>query len=203
MNYKTIAALAAEIHAPNIAAGWWPTPYPTGKDLLGLIIRKSNLIQSEAAEATEAHRKNTMDDHLPDVHGVVAEMADVGIRCLDMIGFIGATIVDISSEDFGGAAELIVATPDIILSGAPAGFAIEALIASIHATAHNAMADLIVEGDAGTAALTYVGIITIAERVALLMGADFDDVIAMKRAYNAQRADHKIENRKAAGGKSY
>ena len=32
---------------------------------------------------------------------------------------------------------------------------------------------------------------------------DLLDVIAQKRAYNAQRADHKPENRKAADGKKY
>lgn len=34
-------------------------------------------------------------------------------------------------------------------------------------------------------------------------GLDLDGAIAEKRAYNAQRADHKIENRLAAGGKSF
>lgn len=34
------------------------------------------------------------------------------------------------------------------------------------------------------------------------LGIDMGDVIARKMIYNAERADHKIENRKAAGGKS-
>ena len=34
-------------------------------------------------------------------------------------------------------------------------------------------------------------------------GMDLGGAIAEKRAYNAQRADHKPENRKAAGGKAY
>lgn len=32
---------------------------------------------------------------------------------------------------------------------------------------------------------------------------DLDGAIAEKRAFNAKRADHKLENRKAAGGKAY
>ena len=35
------------------------------------------------------------------------------------------------------------------------------------------------------------------------LGLDLGGAIAEKRAYNAQRADHKPENRKAAGGKAY
>lgn len=34
------------------------------------------------------------------------------------------------------------------------------------------------------------------------LGINLGEVIARKMIYNAQRADHKIENRKAAGGKS-
>lgn len=35
------------------------------------------------------------------------------------------------------------------------------------------------------------------------LGLDLGGAIAEKMAYNAQRADHKIENRQAAGGKAY
>lgn len=35
------------------------------------------------------------------------------------------------------------------------------------------------------------------------LGLDLGGAIAEKLAYNANRADHKIENRKAAGGKAY
>lgn len=35
------------------------------------------------------------------------------------------------------------------------------------------------------------------------LGLDLGGAIAEKLAYNASRADHKIENRKAAGGKAY
>lgn len=44
------------------------------------------LIVSEVAEAMEAHRKDKMDDHLPQYKGLHVEVADALIRILDFAG---------------------------------------------------------------------------------------------------------------------
>ncbi len=44
------------------------------------------LIHSELGEATDALRKNKIDDHIPEFLGVEAELADAVIRIMNMAG---------------------------------------------------------------------------------------------------------------------
>lgn len=116
-------------HAAAVKSGWWHdlktgetklSTYPNSKVN---VAEKLMLIVSELGEAMEADRKGArMDDHLPELFGLEAELADVVIRCFDLAGGLDLDIV----------------------------------------------------------------------------GA-----IVMKLAYNQQRADHKVENRKADDGKKY
>lgn len=50
------------------------------------------LIHSEISEALEAHRKDTMDDKLPDRTGLEVELADAIIRILDLGSALGLDI---------------------------------------------------------------------------------------------------------------
>lgn len=141
--------LSAEIHANNIAAGWW-TDLNYDKKLKALedrgfdsntavailhslAITRSTLktrnvgellclVHSEISEAMEGARKNLMDDKLPHRKMLEVELADAMIRMFDIAGAYGL--------DLGGA-------------------------------------------------------------------------IAEKRAYNANRADHKVENRLKDDGKKF
>lgn len=77
-------------------AGWW-TDLGTGELLTAqevqkLVPEKLLLIHSEVSEACEAHRKNLMDDKLPDRHGVEVELADAVIRIFDLAGAMGFDI---------------------------------------------------------------------------------------------------------------
>lgn len=82
-----ITALADEIHADNVRAGWW-TDLKTGEDLHG----KRNvgellcLIHSEVSEAMEGHRKRLMDDKLHHRPMLRAELIDAMIRIFDLLG---------------------------------------------------------------------------------------------------------------------
>lgn len=73
-----IIAKSEEIHANNVAKGFWED---------GLERNKSELIalmHSELSEALEASRKgNPPDDHLPQYSGVGVELADCVIRIMD------------------------------------------------------------------------------------------------------------------------
>ena len=82
-----LSALADEVHADNVAAGWW-TDLKTGQDLHGKrnIPEMLMLIVSEVSEGMEAQRKSLMDDKLPHRPGLRAEMADAVIRILDLMG---------------------------------------------------------------------------------------------------------------------
>lgn len=116
-----INELSAEIHESNVQAGWW-TDIKTGQKKDRNMGELLCLVHSEISEAMEGHRKNLMDDKLPQRKMLEVELADALIRIFDIAGSQGL--------DLGGA-------------------------------------------------------------------------IAEKRAYNAVRADHKIENRLKDDGKKY
>lgn len=85
-----ITALSTQVHADNVAAGWW-TDLKTGEDLHG----KRNvgemlcLIHSEISEAMEGHRKRLMDDKLPHRPMLKVELIDAMIRIFDLLGSEG------------------------------------------------------------------------------------------------------------------
>lgn len=58
----------------------------------GNVGEKLMLICSEIGEAIEAHRKNKMDDHLPERPGLEVELADALIRILDLSSGLGLDI---------------------------------------------------------------------------------------------------------------
>jgi hypothetical protein len=74
--------LCVAIHRLN--QQWWLNPDGTTKDRnVGEMIA---LQHSELSEALEAHRKNKVDDHLPQYHGVDVELVDCVIRVCDLLG---------------------------------------------------------------------------------------------------------------------
>jgi len=96
MEYSELKKLQYKIHQGNIDAGWW-TDLDTMQSLAeecrirtrfgkALVAEKLVLIHSEVSEATEAARKNLMDDKLPHRKGIEVELADAVIRILDLCG---------------------------------------------------------------------------------------------------------------------
>lgn len=75
---KQFAQLQEEIHAENVAKGWW--------DNERSIATFSNLFHSELSEAMEGDRKGLMDDHLPQYEMFWVELGDFVIRVLDYLG---------------------------------------------------------------------------------------------------------------------
>ena len=82
-----ITALADEIHADNVKAGWWTDP-KTGEDLHGKrnVPEMLCLIHSEISEAMEGYRKRLQDDKLPHRPMLRVELIDAMIRIFDLLG---------------------------------------------------------------------------------------------------------------------
>lgn len=74
-------------HGLASASGWWNDVY-TGEDQrpLNNVPEKLMLIVSELGEAMEGHRKDLMDEHLPNRKSVEVELADAVIRIFDLAG---------------------------------------------------------------------------------------------------------------------
>jgi len=86
--------LCTDIHAGNVEAGWW-SDIKTGERIDRNMGELLCLVHSEVSEAMEGHRKNLMDDHLPDRKMIEVELADACIRIFDICGAYG--------YDLGGA----------------------------------------------------------------------------------------------------
>jgi len=95
-------------HGMNVKAGWWHD-LQTGELLTsttsaGVTTHKVNvpeklcLIHSEVSEAMEGHRKNLMDDKLPDRKMLEVELADAVIRCFDLAGGLGLDLAGAITE---------------------------------------------------------------------------------------------------------
>jgi len=76
--------LSDEVYCNNEAKGFWDEPRSVAECIA--------LIHSELSEALEADRKDLLDDHLVDRHGLEVELADAVIRILDLSGYLGLDI---------------------------------------------------------------------------------------------------------------
>lgn len=91
-----VQQLVSAGHGAAVKAGWWHDLH-TGDSLLGKrnIGETLMLIVTELAEAMEGHRKNLMDDKLPNRPMIEVELADALIRIADLGGALDL--------DLGGA----------------------------------------------------------------------------------------------------
>lgn len=195
--------LAVDIHADNVAAGWW-TKLNSGQreDLLHTRNRGETLMLcvTELHEAIEAHEQGLKDDKLPERLGLHVELADCAIRVLDLIG---------AEQRRGGKQPLVTYTT---LSGS---VSVSMFVGEYHAERRGMhgdvfriVSDLSRALDDGyrrdkvqiarfhlTCALFRIIALAHVENIPIF------DIIEEKRAFNRNRADHKIENRMKDGGK--
>lgn len=89
--YDGIRAAQRLAHKTATDAGWYTNP-STGKFIKRNFGEVIALMHSELSEALEAHRKNLMDDKLPNRSGMEVELADCIIRILDTAAALGLDV---------------------------------------------------------------------------------------------------------------
>lgn len=164
----------------NVTAGWW-SDLATGDSILETRNRPELLclIGSELIEAwTDGFDP---DGHLPDYPAFHVEIADAAIRVLELAG---ADQIDLGV----GESQAVVGNPLNDLMGVMTlvvGHALEGYRKTNTEKYHTAIQD------------AYATLFRIAE----VYDFDLMEVINAKKEYNANRADHKVENRLKEDGK--
>ena len=190
---KEVAAFAADyarkIYEQNKAVGWWDDPNRC-------IFQTIQLISTEIAEATEGERKDLMDDHLPHRKMGEVELADAMIRLLDLAGRYDWTL------EYPAYIHDAILLPEMSVGGRH--LAINYHISNLFATLGSAVSKwpthLI---DDVEVTPEYSSLYTAIQAVSDTLGYDLWDAVAEKLVYNAQRQDHKRENRAKENGKKF
>jgi hypothetical protein len=184
-----IDSLVNEIHGRNVAAGWW-SDLATGQRKARNVGEMLMLSVSELAEVPESHHVlRRQDDKLPHRLMFEVELADCNIRLFDTAGGtevpLGTLCCKAMSKSFTAFGPWSPQWNDSMLLRPVRHLA-------------DAMEGRVKEyGEALTSAFLDVFAIGIAAAM------DVPGAIAEKLEFNASRADHKVENRMAAGGKQY
>lgn len=170
---------AKEIHANNIAAGWWE-----GEQCLR---QKCMLIVSEVVEAMEGARKDLMDTHLLHRKMLEVELADALIRVLDLAGKLS---LDLSlGVKPGGTAS--APSPATLDGQGSIGSQLFGIVEDVVDFAKH----LPDQGCSRNAAFWCGNVVASIVEVAENNDCDLEAAMNEKRAYNKNRADHKRENR--------
>jgi len=199
-------ALARSIHADNVLAGWW-NDLGTGQDIRAARNRPEMLMLmvSELSEASEAVMHQLQDDKLPHRPGFDVELADTCIRALDLLG---------AEATLSGQSPIVQTTT---IDGTSVTNTVRDMREEMNHRYYRSIDDRLMQvvNDLSRAMEAYRRSLTITGRfyvtqallrciaVASHHDVPLFDVIEEKRNFNRQRADHKVANRKAHGGKQF
>jgi hypothetical protein len=195
------------IHGDNVLAGWW-SDITTGQSIVATRNRGElmMLMVSELSEASDGYRLGLYDDKLPHRHMIEVELADAKIRILDAGG---ADNLDLTSAAFevieGGFTPVLpntAQTAEPLLIDAELMVIVNQISRAMESHRKKLAPDACLPLRSGYEVGLATALLLIHE-VGYSLGLDVDGAVAEKRAFNATRADHKIENRRAAGGKTY
>lgn len=191
-----ITKTARDLHTAAVQSGWW-TDIKTGESTVGKrsFIEMCGLITTELTEAFDGFRGGLMDDKLPHRGMFEVELADAFIRMGDTSLGCGVDLEQALDH---------IDTRDLMNPFNP--------FASVHPCSMAGYLMIIVGHVSGAIegqrkrqdtkrdinmAQAMVAVMILAE----WQGLDLKGAITEKLAFNAQRPDHKLENRLKEGGK--
>ncbi len=180
---ETLESIFDEPHIRSKASGWWSN-LETGEDIeltQDMIDEKEVLVMTEISESVEGKRASLMDDKLPHRSMIEVELADVVIRVLDLAGKMGYTSDSLSRHELS----------DCPLYQEGASFIRFTKLLNTLLFAFESSEE------------KYVWMVKMVDDWCSNNGYDLIGAACEKMAYNANRADHKIENRKKEGGKQF
>lgn len=182
------------IYNHNVKAGWWDEPVrPDGTTIA--------LIHSELSEAWGGFKMDIPDDHLPQYLNVVVELADAAIRIYDFFGHKKWDLEKAIEVVYVLQAEeplLPFENMDIAEYFSDVHYHVSAALEGVRKDQVMQIADGVLDIAAFELAIALdmiYGCIT--------WGWPLENAIGDKRAYNANRADHKRENRVKENGKKF
>ena len=191
----SVEAMADEIHASNVVAGWW-SDKDSGESILATRNRGEimMLIVSELGEAHEGADEGLRDDKLPHHAMFDVELADTAIRLFDLLGA--------ERQYIGGATIGMLPDLDADIMQPFAFRSIDAKLMVVIRTVIAAM-EAHRKGRTHTYLIALHDALSMVFALAAMHGIPLLEIIAEKRSFNAVREDHRLENRRAAGGKAY
>jgi len=186
----TIGDMAKIVHADNVAAGWW-TDIKTGASIVETRNRPEMLMLmvSELGEAVDAIEVGAMDDKLPQYNGFNVELADFIIRGLDLFG------AETNSNKYG---QKLYHYDRFDV----AGFSVSDVVMVLVRKIAQCM-EFYRKGDTSNFVDHLWLAISLGRKIGSHNNTDLFEIINAKRRYNANRADHKIENRLKSDGKKF
>jgi len=190
--------LAKQVHQGNVDAGWW-SDINTKTSALATRSRPEilMLVVSEVSEADDGFTNNLNDDKLPELPMFDVELADVGIRQLDVLG---------AEASLHGGEPIVIDNFDNLLGSYVKNLLLISNVRSRLMEIVNRTSAAMEHLRKGRTAqyreeLAKGLAMTIA--VARVHQIDLFDVMDQKRNFNANRSDHKIENRLKEDGKKF
>lgn len=213
MKLSQIKARIDSVHAAH--KNWWldlETGLPKQRNVGELLC----LVHSEVSESYDGFMFNVKDDHLPEYECWAVEVADALIRLFDLVGGLKISeqvlenlhwYFDTEDGDFDFDANIqyqLGGLEDYNLK------AKNTLPHELYCIIHSSISRCMEAHRKGKEAEFHLNLaLTICHLLGMpqCMGFDIDnnllEILDAKVAYNKQRADHKIENRKGEHGKKY
>lgn len=182
------------IYNHNVKAGWWDAPVREDGTTIALI-------HSELSEAWGGFKMDIPDDHLPQYQNVVVELADAAIRIYDFFGH--------KNWDLEKAIEVIYSLqaeePLLPFENMDIAEYFSDVHYHVSAALEGVRKDQIMQIADGTLDIAAFELAIALDMIygCITWGWPLEKAIGDKRAYNANRADHKRENRVKENGKKF